>query len=60
MLVNAEKVIEAAQKYLPMTPVVVIVGKMEWAAAALKDFDSVEIYDSTGAFRKILRQGVDK
>lgn len=60
MLVNAEKVIDAAQKYLPLTPVVVIVGKMEWAAVALKGFDTVEIYDSTGAFKKILRQGVER
>jgi predicted Zn-dependent peptidase len=60
MLVNVEKVLEAAQKYLPMPPVIVIVGKMEWAAAALKDFNAVEIYDSTGAFKTILRQGVEK
>jgi predicted Zn-dependent peptidase len=60
MLVNAEKVIEAAQKYLPMTPVIVIVGNMGWGGAALKDFDAVEIYDNAGAFKTILRQGVEK
>jgi zinc protease len=60
MLVSVEKVLDAAQRYLPAVPVVVIVGNRQWAAEALKDFNLVEVYDSTGAFKMNLRQGVEK
>jgi zinc protease len=60
MLVNADKVLEVAQRYLPQTPVVVIVGNREWAAQALRDFSVVEVYDSTGTFKMNLRKGVEK
>jgi predicted Zn-dependent peptidase len=60
MLVNVENVLQAAQKYLPAVPVVVIVGKRQWAAEALKDFNLVEVYDTTGALKTNLRQGVEK
>jgi predicted Zn-dependent peptidase len=60
MLVNTENVLEAAQKYLAAVPVVVIVGNRQWAAEALKDFNLVEVYDSTGALKTNLRQGAEK
>ena len=60
MLVNGEKVLEAAQRYFPPVPVVVIVGNRAWAEQALGDFNVVEIYDSMGAFKMTLRKGVEK
>jgi predicted Zn-dependent peptidase len=60
MLVNSDRVLEAGQRYLVQTPVVIIVGNREWAAQALRDFSVVEVYDSTGAFKLSLRQGVEK
>jgi len=60
MLVNREKVLEAAQRYFPPAPVVVIVGNRAWAEQALSDFNLVEIYDSMGALKMTLRKGVEK
>jgi zinc protease len=60
MQVNVEEVPAVARKYLAANPVVVIVGKKEWAGEALKDFGAVEMYDLSGALQAILRQGVEK
>ncbi len=60
MQVNVDEVPEVARKYLTANPVVVIVGKKEWAGEALKDFGAVEMYDSGGVFQTTLRQGVEK
>jgi zinc protease len=59
MLVNVEKVLQAAQKYFPPQPVIVIVGNRQWAAEALKDFPAVEVYDSTGVFKMTLHKGAE-
>lgn len=60
MLVNGEKVLDAAQRYFPPAPVVVIVGNRAWAEQALRDFSVVEIYDITGALKTTLRKGVEQ
>jgi zinc protease len=60
MLVNGEKVLEAAQRYFPPAPVIIIVGNRAWAEQALRDFSIVEIYDSTGALKMTLHKGVEK
>ncbi len=57
MLVNADRVLEAARRYLTPVPVVVIVGDRRRALPALGAFESVDIYDSTGAFLMTLRKG---
>jgi zinc protease len=59
MLVNVEKVLQAAQKYFPAPPVIVIVGNRQWAAEALKDFPEVEVYDSAGVFKTTLHKGAE-
>jgi predicted Zn-dependent peptidase len=59
MLVNADGVLQAAQKYFPHPPVVVIVGNRQWIGEALRDFPEVEIYDSSGVFKMILRKGAE-
>jgi predicted Zn-dependent peptidase len=60
MLVDADKVLEVAQRCFPPIPLVVIVGNREWALRALSEFEAVDVYDSTGAFRMTLRKGVEK
>jgi len=60
MLVNAESVLTAAERYFLAVPVVVIVGNREWAAPALKEFDLVDIYDSAGVYRETLHKGEKK
>jgi len=56
-LVDAEKVREAAVKYLTATPVVVIVGRPEWLGPYLSGFDAVEIYDTNGQLKHTWRKG---
>jgi zinc protease len=46
--VNVELVGETARKYLSGRPVVVIVGRPEWAARYLTGLGQVEIYDADG------------
>jgi zinc protease len=59
MLVNVEKVLQASQKYFPLPPVIVIVGNSQSAVEALRDFRSVEIYDSNGIFKMTLHKGAE-
>jgi predicted Zn-dependent peptidase len=56
-LVDAERVRETAKKYLSATPVVVIVGRPEWLGPYLGDLDAVEVYDTGGQLKHILRKG---
>ena len=56
-LVDAERVREAAKKYLSATPVVVIVGRPEWLGPYLGDLTAVEVYDTGGQLKQILRRG---
>jgi len=57
MLVNADRVLETARRYLTPVPLVVIVGDRRRALPALGAFEAVDIYDSTGAFLMTLRKG---
>jgi predicted Zn-dependent peptidase len=56
-LINAERVRQVARAYLSAPPVVVIVGRPEWAASCLEGFEAIEIYDGTGQFKHTLRKG---
>jgi zinc protease len=47
-LVNVDLVRETARKYLSARPVVIIVGRPEWAAQFLTGLGQVEIYDTDG------------
>jgi predicted Zn-dependent peptidase len=60
MMVNADRALEAAQKYYSPVPVIVIVGNREWAFPALNDFNVVELYDSSGALKMTFRKGVER
>jgi len=57
MLVNADRVLEAARRCLTPVPVIVIVGDRRRALPALGAFEAVDIYDNTGAFLMTLRKG---
>ncbi len=56
-LVDVERVREAARKYLSATPVVVIVGRPEWLGPYLGGLAAVEVYDTGGQLKHILRRG---
>ncbi len=56
-LVDAERVREAARTYLSAAPVVVIVGRPEWIAPYLGDFDTVEVYDTNGTLKHTVGKG---
>lgn len=60
MLVNADRALEVAQRYFTLVPVVVIVGNRERALPALSGFNTVDVYDSAGAFVMTLVKGVEK
>ena len=47
-MVNVELVGGTARKYLSGRPVVVIVGRPDWAARYLTGLSQVEIYDADG------------
>jgi zinc protease len=56
-LVNAERVREAARKYLAPKPVVVIVGRPEWIGPHLGELDAIEVYDGFGQLTHTVRKG---
>lgn len=58
MLINAEKVYEAAQKYPIVTSLVVIVADKNKIIEYLKDFEEVEVYDTQGNLQYTISQGV--
>jgi len=55
-LIDAERVRETARKYLSAKPVVVIVGRPEWLSAYLRDIDAIEVYDTGGQLKHIMRK----
>lgn len=59
-LVNGESVRAAAQKYVSGKPLVVIVGRPEWLGLYLRDFDTVEVYDTGGMLLHTLRKGEER
>lgn len=59
-LVNVERVRAAAQKYLAGKPLVVIVGRPEWLGRYLRDFETVEVYDTSGMLQHTLRKGEER
>jgi zinc protease len=56
-LVNVERAVAAAQKYLAEIPLVVIVGHPDWPGRYLGGFDAVEVYDTSGMLKQTLRKG---
>lgn len=56
-LVNAERVREAAKKYLAAKPVVIVVGRPEWIGLHLGELNAVEVYDSAGQLVHTVRKG---
>ena len=57
MLVNAETVYKAAQKYPLRTPVVVIAGDKNILVDYLHDFENIEVYNAKGVFQYNLTRG---
>jgi predicted Zn-dependent peptidase len=55
--VNAEQVREAARRRLTARPLTVIVGRPEWLGPVAAEFETVEVYDTTGKLARTLRQG---
>jgi predicted Zn-dependent peptidase len=60
MLVNGDRVLEAARRSFTPPPVIVIVGNRAWAEQALGGFPVVEVYDNMGNLKMTLRKGVEK
>ena len=61
ILVNLERVLAVAQKYLQPKPVVVIVGNLDQVAGKLGDLlDRIEFYDTKGQLRSDISKGVEK
>lgn len=57
MLVSQERVQQVAGKYLARSPLVVVAGRMEWLGEILKEFDSIEVFDSLGNYKLTLTKG---
>ena len=55
--VNAEQVREAARRHLAARPLIVIVGRPEWLGPLSAEFETVEVYDTTGKLARTLRKG---
>ena len=55
--VNIEQVREAARKHLSAKPLVVIVGRPEWASSLAAEFDIIEVYDTNGKLKDTLPKG---
>jgi len=56
-LVNIEQVQETARKYFSAKPLVIIVGRPEWLALHLREIDAIEVYDTGGELKQVLRKG---
>jgi len=57
--VDADRIFEAAQKYLMPKPVVIIVGDKNVLLDALRDLDRLEVYDLKGVLLHTLVKGVE-
>jgi len=60
ILVNLERVLATAQRFLQLRPAVVIVGNKDLIADDLREFDTVDIYDISGNLRSTINKGVEK
>ncbi len=56
MEVDAERELQAAQKYLSQPFIVVIAGSRAACRESLADFDEVEIYDARGQWIETIRK----
>lgn len=56
-LVDVERARETAKRYLSGRPLVVIVGRPEWLGSISRDFDAIEVYNTAGELKHILRKG---
>jgi predicted Zn-dependent peptidase len=59
-LVNVESVRAVAQNYLARKPLVVVVGRPDWLDRFLRDFETVEVYDTSGTLKRTLRKGEER
>jgi zinc protease len=59
-LVNVEGVRAAAQNFLARKPLVVVVGRPDWLGRFLQDFETVEVYDTSGTLKRTLRKGEER
>jgi predicted Zn-dependent peptidase len=57
MQVNAEQVRDAARRHLTARPLIVIVGRPGWLGPVAAEFETVEVYDTTGKLARTLRKG---
>ncbi len=60
ILVNRERVLATAQRFLEPRPAVVIVGNRTIIADGLREFETVDIYDISGNLRSTINKGVEK
>ncbi|MDH4198194.1 MAG: insulinase family protein, partial [Candidatus Aminicenantes bacterium] len=60
MLISLERVFETSQRYLLPKPVVVIVGSGDEVVDHLREFETIEVYDSKGAWKQTIQKGVAK
>jgi predicted Zn-dependent peptidase len=60
ILVNLERVLATAQRFLQPRPAIVIVGNKGLVADYLREFDKVDIYDISGNLRSTINKGVEK
>jgi predicted Zn-dependent peptidase len=60
ILVNLERVLATAQRFLQPRPAVVIVGNEDLIADYLREFDTVDYYDISGNLRSTIKKGVEK
>jgi len=56
-LVTVERARTVAQKYLSGKPLIVLVGRPEWRGLYLHEFDTIEVYDTDGVLKSVLRKG---
>ncbi|MCI4446090.1 MAG: insulinase family protein [Candidatus Aminicenantes bacterium] len=57
MMVGADNIREAAQKYLSNKPLIIILGKFNPEVDYLKDFNNIEIYNNKGQLQLKLQKG---
>jgi zinc protease len=60
MQIDAERIFEVAQKYLPPRPVVVIVGDRDVVLDHLREINRLDVYDLKGVLLYTLIKGVEE